>query len=259
MAAPMFASTFGASEYYSPVLLTPQMILGEAQGRDVIEDALRLTQTLSPDNYTKLLEDFYRTGLNALGDRFAYADIMTTLLAAARRTQPARYLEVGVRRGRSLAAVAQAHPDVTMWGFDMWMENYGNNPNPGPAFVQNELRRVGYTQDTTFVSGNSHETLPAFFAEHPDLTFDMMTVDGDHTREGALQDLRDVLPRLEVGGVLVFDDIAHPRLPHLLEVWNEALAEDGGVRSATFNDLGYGVAVGVRFWPPGQAPQPHKR
>jgi len=53
--------------------------------------------------------------------------------------------------------------------------------------------------------------------------FDLITVDGDHSEEGAFDDLLNVIPHLNVGGILVFDDIAHPTHPYLLGVWKKTL------------------------------------
>jgi predicted O-methyltransferase YrrM len=97
------------------------------------------------------------------------------------------------------------------------------------------------------VSGNSRETLPDFFAKHPNLKLDLVTVDGDHSDEGAQNDLSSVLPRISIGGAIVFDDISHPLHPNLYQVWSNAL-RDCGLRfiSGAYTTLGYGVAVAVR-------------
>jgi predicted O-methyltransferase YrrM len=73
-------------------------------------------------------------------------------------------------------------------------------------------------------------------------------VDGDHTRRGAAKDLRAVLPRLRVGGVLVFDDVRHPAHPELHTVWEETVAADRRYATWRYDDTGYGVALAVRRW-----------
>ncbi len=141
----------------------------------------------------------------------------------AQELKPRTYLEVGVRRGFSMAMVAARCPEVEVYGFDSWVPGYGGVENPGPAFVQAEMRKIGYTRSIHFVEGNSHRTLPAFFGHaHASLaerlrlgwrfrqrpqTFDMLTVDGDHSLVGAYQDLLDTMPHCSVGGVVLFDDI----------------------------------------------------
>jgi predicted O-methyltransferase YrrM len=184
--------------------------------------------------------------LRRFGDSWCYADIVTALLAAAQLLQPQSYLEIGVRRGRSMAMVARTCPTAAIVGCDLWAQDYAGMENPGPAFVRAEMHRVGHTGSLDLLSGDSHALLPRYFREHPETAFDLITVDGDHSRRGARQDLRDVLPRLKVGGVLVFDDIAHPDLPHLADVWRTVVCADRRFVTWEFSELGYGVAVAVR-------------
>jgi len=235
-----------AAEPYGRVLLSPSTIIRRATRPDTVRTASELMGKLEPDDYVRFLREYYECGLTRFGEDWVYGDIVTVLLSAAALCQPSNYLEIGVRRGRSLAAVVSAAPEVKAFAFDMWIADYANMPNPGAEFVQAEMNRLGYSRPITIINGNSHETLPRFFAERPGLELDLITVDGDHTERGALQDLRDVLPHLALGGVIVFDDIVHPSHPYLLKVWQQALEEDGGIRSALFTELGYGVAVGVR-------------
>jgi predicted O-methyltransferase YrrM len=209
-------------------------------------DTLALLKKLVPDEYIAFLIKYYEAGLERFGCDWSYADIVTVLMAASKICQPASYLEIGVRRGRSLAAVVTQSPHVSVYAFDMWVADYAGMPNPGPEFVREEMKRLDYKHSITFVDGNSHITLPEFFRNHSDIQFELVTVDGDHGREGALQDLRDVLPHLALGGVVVFDDISHPNLTYLQDVWRKAIAEDGGILAQEYADLGYGIAVGVR-------------
>jgi hypothetical protein len=41
----------------------------------------------------------------------------------------------------------------------------------------------------------------------PPESFDLITVDGDHSLIGAWQDLYDVFPHVRVGGAILFDDL----------------------------------------------------
>ena len=172
-------------------------------------------------------------------------EIRSFLSWLARELQPATYLEVGVRRGFSMAMVASQSPQTEIFGFDMWVKDYANTDNPGPNFVQSELRKLGYRKKVHFYNGDSHQLLPEFFkggwpAPEPEpqaaprfwgnllggtvtpanglpesntplkegpILLDLITIDGDHSLLGGYQDLIDTMPHCALGGVVVFDDI----------------------------------------------------
>jgi SAM-dependent methyltransferase len=129
-----------------------------------------------------------------------------------------RYLEVGCRRGHSLATVALAAGErlESALAVDLWIENYGDEPNEGPDQVMSRLEALGVDLwKIRLLTGDSHELLPRLRQ-----TFNLILVDGDHTAEGAAADLRDCFALLEPGGLLVFDDAT----PELIEVWRRGTA-----------------------------------
>lgn len=130
--------------------------------------------------------------------------------AAAQRAT--RYLEVGCRRGHSLAMVALAAQRLERATVvDAWVPQYGDETNPGAEAVERHLMALGVdTVKISFLTGNSHDILPALEA-----SYCLILVDGDHTPEGAAADLHDCFTRLEMGGILVFDDA----IGELLTVW----------------------------------------
>jgi hypothetical protein len=118
--------------------------------------------------------------------------------------------------------------------------------NPGPQFVRDELVRLGHTGGLEFVVGDSAVMLPRYFDAHPDSYFDLVTVDGDHSARGARADLLAVMPRVKVGGAIVFDDVSNPSHPELLDVWRQTVGSDPRFSVHAFTDVGFGVAIGVR-------------
>ena len=236
-----------AGDLYSPVIVTPESIASRASSRRVLRKALELTQKLSEDIYTSYVAEFYARGLDVGGDDWGFMDIVSVLYAVAEMGQPENYLEIGVRRGRSSCVVASVSPNTDIYAFDLWQEGYANNENPGPEFVRQELLRFGFAGKATFVDGDSHKTVPQFFNDNPTLKLDLVTVDGDHSIKGALDDLQNVAGRLRVGGVLVFDDTSNPYCPGLDRVWNRFLKTDPGLQGFSYNKLGTGISFALRI------------
>ena len=141
--------------------------------------------------------------------------------------------------------VAKAAPECHLYSFDEWHENYGGSANPGPTFVKNELEKLGCKNNLDFISGNSHQTLKDFFKKNNDLEIDLALVDGDHTVDGARQDLLDIMPHISLNGVIAFDDIVECQ--RLDEVWYSMKNYFPNFRyfSYTNNIPGVGFAVRV--------------
>lgn len=217
----------------------------------VLPDASILEAVKSADNIknTLLLEEMIKTD-HMYGPRTldliksTNPETRTFMTFLARQVVPGSFLEVGVRRGWSTAAVVLASPECEVYAFDEWHENYGGAANPGPDFVTSELAKFGYKKPITFVSGDSHKTLPEFFAQNPTKMFDMILVDGDHSVEGATQDLLDTMPHINVGGVMVFDDIVD--CEGLQGVWDGLKNTYPNFRYFSYRGNKPGVAFAVR-------------
>jgi len=87
-----------------------------------VQQALDVLQRLTSDAYAEYVAAFYRTGLERHGSRWRYADINTALLVLAAGLRPQSYLEIGVRRGRSLAMVASVCPACDIVACDMFIQ-----------------------------------------------------------------------------------------------------------------------------------------
>lgn len=236
------------TEWYPPV-----MIGADAIGREVTDDCRRyleegvaLLDRLDPDPYLEYLKEYYRLGLERFGERWGYVDILTAVLGLGRRLKPNSYLEIGVRRGRSVCALASLRPNAHIAMFDMWVPNYAGMDNPGADHVNKELDKIGHLGKREFVDGDSHKTLKEYFAANPDAYFDLITVDGDHSNLGAAEDIADVLPRLSIGGAILFDDTCNPNVAGLGEVWRRMLQESSRFTTFTYSDAGYGIGFAIR-------------
>jgi predicted O-methyltransferase YrrM len=232
-------------EYYTRSPLTAKTLVNAACSAQTWREILRFHGELASDDYVCYVDNYYRHCYERYGPAWHYFDIVNVLYAAAKLIRPKRYLEIGVRRGRSVCTVARAHPDVAIHGFDLWVDNYAGMENPGERFVRRELASHQHRGLAEFIEGNSIETVPQYLKAHPDMLFDLITVDGDHSESGARIDLENVLPKLAPGGVLVFDDVAHPDLPHMLSLWRKVTSRYRALETFEFTDAGYGVAFAV--------------
>ena len=238
----------GETDFYAGPMIGAEALAARftENGSGAVRAAHSLLERLSPDDYTRYLLRYYETGLANFGEGWPYADIVTVLLGLTTELEPESYLEIGVRRGRSACALASRAPNCSMLLFDKWLGNYAGMENPGPDLVRSELAKISHRGVVEFVEGDSHVTLPRYFAEHPDAAFDLITVDGDHSDRGAAQDLADVLPRLKIGGAIVFDDIAHPAHPGLRDVWQRLVEADRRFSTWSFDSVGFGVGFALR-------------
>lgn len=227
-------------------LLSTHMISEYATSPDCIRKVLAILERLESEPHINKLKSVLTAGLERFGNHWRYADLTNVIWAVSKILQPQYYLEIGVRRGRSMAMVAATCSTCEIAGFDLWIDNYANVLNPGPDFVTSQLEQFNPNLRIELISGNSHASVPAYFQSHPDIYFDMITVDGDHSDEGARADLQDVLPRLKVGGILLFDDISHPEFPYLERVWHEEVASKKEFVSWQFTEAGNGVAFAIK-------------
>src|SRR6478736_9979451 len=124
-------------------------------------------ETLAPDavNKPRLIE-WLRECARTKDTRF---EIRSGLRAVPNAMRPRSYLEIGTRRGWSLAQVLSESPDVRAYSFDEWIGGYASVDNPGPEFVRLEMKKAAPQHRGTvrFVNGNSHDTLPVFFQGVP--------------------------------------------------------------------------------------------
>ena len=211
-----------------------------------LRKVIKIIEKLTPDDWTHSVLEYYRDGLSRFGDSWRYADILTVLAAISELIQPSSYLEIGVRVGRSMSVVAAMCPTCDIVGFDLWMPEYAGIRNPGPEFVRSEINKFNFKGNLELIKGASHKTVPQYFERHPDMYFDLITIDGDHSARGAEQDLRTVIPRLKIGGIIVFDDICHPAHPYLMDIWRKIVENNRKFITWKFTELRDGIAFAIK-------------
>ena len=156
------ANTFvrPGNQWYQPVIGGAQTLASYVAGGAIVREALHVLERLTPDAYADFVRDFYRAGLQKYGDRWQYADINTALLGLSATLQPGSYLEIGVRRGRSLAMVASRVPSCRILACDLFLENYAGMENPGPDFVRAELAKVDTPARSSSLSATRRPSCP---------------------------------------------------------------------------------------------------
>jgi len=98
------------------------------------------------------------------------------------------------------SAEARITPDMKRGGFD----SRGTLADLESFTEKNEGVRL--------VKGFFSETLPQFIKENPHISFSMIHIDCD-IYSSSKQVMDSVFPRLNVGGVILFDEIFHPVFP----------------------------------------------
>lgn len=134
------------------------------------------------------------------------------------------YLEIGVRRGMSTAMVGYQSPRCLIWAFDK---------DEVKEIVLTEMAKVGYSGPINFVIGDSIIYLPELVKMLWDVRFDLILIDGGHSYQEALSDLRCGLSLL--GGYLVCDDL---QIQAVMAAWKQAKKEFPKFNYAINNNVG---------------------
>jgi predicted O-methyltransferase YrrM len=131
-------------------------------------------------------------------------NIWLILAYLAKTLKPQRYMELGTRRGFSMAIVGARRKSARLIGFDLWIPGYAGNDNPGPDFVKSELQKVGHTGLVEFIAGDSAQTVPAY---DNSILCPLILNDAGHDFDSVYRDAKNCLLHLAPGGYLIIDDL----------------------------------------------------
>jgi hypothetical protein len=129
----VYAPAAGMANWYPPAMIGAAALGSQILRAETVAEAGSLLASLTPDDYSTFLQNFYADGLRRFEKDWGYADIVTVLLILAQHIKPRNYLEIGVRRGRSVCAVASRAPACDLVMLDMWVPDYAGMDNPGPS------------------------------------------------------------------------------------------------------------------------------
>ena len=134
---------------------------------------------------------------------------------------PGNYLEIGVYEGFGLRELAKAYPDRMFFGVDPFIEDghttgHNNVPKGEKMLVQREqtYKNIELIPNIVFFEQTSRswgtDRLTEMLIQHMEIS--CVLVDGDHSHEEALNDLKIALRCLTNGGVIWVDDQGLPEV-----------------------------------------------
>lgn len=106
--------------------------------------------------------------------------------------------EIGFNAGHSAALWLNANPEAKLYAFDIGQFPYTR----GNAQLMKKL----FPDRFEYIQGPSDETVKAFHVANPDVTCDVISVDGDHSTEGTLADLANLRKLASCRNWVLMDD-----------------------------------------------------
>jgi len=103
-------------------------------------------------------------------------------------------------------------PDIQVISFDIMDHSYAR---AGKGYID-----LHYPGMHTLIEGSSHETLPKFYEDCPNVRFDLIFIDGDHSYPGAKKDILDMAHFATSDTLVIMDDL---HLARVRNAWNECI------------------------------------
>ena len=148
------------------------------------------------------------TKVNGTRGTLNYFDAQTIIGHAKQLPKNAKYLETGSYLGCS-ALLVSLHSDATVWAHDIWVTDWSELKGCPPPEVKDyfyefysAVKKNNLVNRVIPVRGNSVYTVGI----HDDDSIDLAFVDGDHSHEGCLADLRAVWPKMKKGATILVHD-----------------------------------------------------
>lgn len=156
----------------------------------------------------------------------------TVIFHAAKLGRAIDYIEVGVFRGESAAAVLS----TGCCRFAMLIDNFSNthcgDATSSRALVEKKLYDYGGLFEIK--QADSRSVLPTI-----DRQFDVGFVDGEHTVQGCKGDIEQMWPLMREDGIMFVDDMQHPGYMHIKGL-TEQFADENGLK-LTYHEVHEGL------------------
>ncbi len=145
------------------------------------------------------------------------------------------YLEIGVQEGKSLEAVVANAPYLKRLTLcDTWGRKSGGTGRSSHSHIDVMLQNLRYAGSVMYLDGDSMKTLPGL-KEH----FDLVHVDGNHSEEHCLADLKNGWARCKQ--VLVAHDASFDGVHRALFTFGKEYASEIAETVVAFG--GHGTMV----------------
>ncbi len=175
--------------------------------------------------YEKFLDKVKATSKVIEGTSANYLEEYMSLYQLAKAPFIRTVCETGFNAGHSSFIWLQANPHTYVYSFDLGSHHYGR---PIAQYLQRKFpRRLNVTW------GDSSETLPAFRRQNPDVTCDLILIDGGHTYDVCKADYDNFIEMASPDNIVVLDNYPDKRLGTrtLGDVW------EGGKRSGELIEI----------------------
>ena len=118
--------------------------------------------------------------------------------------EKAKYAEIGSHVGGSALSVKYGNRFREIFCYDLPNGGWGGINNSSHSF----RKSLNGFRNVQFNTGSSHSEIIKSIVEFNG-PYDLFLVDGDHSDEGAYEDLELAFLNLKAGGTLIFDDTVH--------------------------------------------------
>lgn len=157
---------------------------------------------------TYVEDDIAYTTIGGTKGTLNFFDAHTLANHAKNLPANAKYLETGSYLGCSALIIA-LHSNATVWAHDIWVTDWSELKGCPPPEVKDyfykfydSVKRNNLQNRIIPVRGNSAYTVGI----HDDKSIDFAFIDGDHSYQGCLADLRAVWPKMKSGSVILVHD-----------------------------------------------------